>query len=331
MTRWLLPLPRRAMPGGRSSASLDSIRMIEAGGMTAGDDEQAPVAAPPAASPPKVAVEPPDRSDGLALRDAASAVWLLAQLMHSIIPFRTTTAERLEAWAWRQWEEGGASSTMPIQVPEVSAAAVWADLERPFIVRGLLDGAAALENRSWLRTPPVGELLVPYYSDASGGALRPDAVGTVARVVAAIEADGHDGLRRMCVDPLMLQRGVDLATLDTSYVSSLSWYFLLMFGLRGFLRVVLGEDPDAMDANREMQMQMGMGMGGGGPQGFDAAPAYKHEKEELQMAQHAWVLEDAELQLCGAAVAARVQNAALGARPVKKAGARVKKVRRVKK
>ena len=57
----------------------------------------------------------------------------------------------------------------------------------------------------------------------------------------------------------MLQRGVDLATLDTSYVSSLSWYFLLMFGLRGFLRVVLGEDPDAMDANREMQMQMGMG------------------------------------------------------------------------
>ena len=130
----------------------------------------------------------------LALRDAASAVWLLAQLMHSIIPFRTTTAERLEAWAWRQWEEGGASSTMPIQVPEVSAAAVWADLERPFIVRGLLDGAAALENRSWLRTPPVGELLVPYYSDASGGALRPDAVGTVACVVAAIEAGGPQKL-----------------------------------------------------------------------------------------------------------------------------------------
>ena len=130
----------------------------------------------------------------LALRDAASAVWLLAQLMHSIIPFRTTTAERLEAWAWRQWEEGGASSTMPIQVPEVSAAAVWADLERPFIVRGLLDGAAALENRSWLRTPPVGELLVPYYSDASGGALRPDAIGTVARVVAAIEAGGPQKL-----------------------------------------------------------------------------------------------------------------------------------------
>ena len=54
-------------------------------------------------------------------------------------------------------------------------------------------------------------------------------------------------------------------------------------------------------------MQMGMGMGGGGPQGFDAAPAYKHEKEGLQMAQHSWVLEDCELQLCGAAVAARAR------------------------
>lgn len=127
----------------------------------------------------------------------------------------------------------------------------------------------------------------------------------------------------------MLQRGVDLATLDTSYVSSLSWYFLLMFGLRGFLRVVLGEDPDAMDANREMQMQMGMGMGGGGPQGFDAAPAYKHEADELKMVQHAWALEDCELNLCGAAVAARIQNRT-GLLP-RKQGSRVKKVRRVKK
>ena len=49
------------------------------------------------------------------------------------------------------------------------------------------------------------------------------------------------------------------------------------------------------------------------------------------MAQHSWVLEDAELQLCGAAVAARVQNAALGRVPPRKTGARVKKVRRVKK
>mmetsp|Transcript_5407 Transcript_5407/g.17108 ORF Transcript_5407/g.17108 Transcript_5407/m.17108 type:complete len:292 (-) Transcript_5407:996-1871(-) len=63
---------------------------------------------------------------------------------------------------------------------------------------------------------------------------------------------------------IMLQRGVDLESLDVSYVSSLSWYFLVMFGLRGFFKILLGEDSDALDEARSTQMQMGMGMGGGG-------------------------------------------------------------------
>lgn len=31
------------------------------------------------------------------------------------------------------------------------------------------------------------------------------------------------------------------STLDVSYVSSVSWYFLVSFGMRGFLSLILGE------------------------------------------------------------------------------------------
>ncbi|CAM9654410.1 unnamed protein product, partial [Ectocarpus fasciculatus] len=54
----------------------------------------------------------------------------------------------------------------------------------------------------------------------------------------------------------MCGRGVDLTTLDVSYVSSLSWYFLVTFGLQGFYRLLLGEDAGATDEQRMMQMQV---------------------------------------------------------------------------
>jgi hypothetical protein len=53
----------------------------------------------------------------------------------------------------------------------------------------------------------------------------------------------------------MLQRGVDLSNLDVSYVSSLSWYFLLMFGLNDVYALILGESPEMDEAQRVMQVK----------------------------------------------------------------------------
>ncbi|XP_022550392.1 ER membrane protein complex subunit 3 isoform X2 [Brassica napus] len=40
----------------------------------------------------------------------------------------------------------------------------------------------------------------------------------------------------------MLQNGIDLSTVDVSYVSSRSWYFLNLFGLRGLFSLILGDE-----------------------------------------------------------------------------------------
>lgn len=60
----------------------------------------------------------------------------------------------------------------------------------------------------------------------------------------------------------MFQRGLyDLPTLEASYVSSVSWYFLVMFGLRGFFRLVIG-DP-SFETRHSSKLQAKLGFGGG--------------------------------------------------------------------
>lgn len=94
---------------------------------------------------------------------------------------------------------------------------------------------------------------------------------------------------------VMLQRGVDLSTLDVSYVSSLCWYFLVAFALNGVYQLLLGDESAGMSDAKMMQMQMSMGQS----QGFDASAGYNNEKAMLDLTKHEWVADKAERELLG--------------------------------
>jgi ER membrane protein complex subunit 3 len=98
---------------------------------------------------------------------------------------------------------------------------------------------------------------------------------------------------------MMLQQGVQLSTLDSSYVSSLSWYFLVMFGLNGVYKLVLGANANYQSMQAaQMQMQMGMVGGANNPQ-FDAQKAFQQEKQSVIITKHSWLAEKIELEYAG--------------------------------
>jgi ER membrane protein complex subunit 3 len=57
----------------------------------------------------------------------------------------------------------------------------------------------------------------------------------------------------------MFQRGLaDMPDLSSSFVSSVSWYFLVMYGLRSFLRLAIGDFPIEVKEQDIMSQQMGL-------------------------------------------------------------------------
>ena len=108
----------------------------------------------------------------------------------------------------------------------------------------------------------------------------------------------------------MLQRGIDMASLDVSYFTSLSFYILLLFGLRGILSLIFS--GDVIDESAVMSHSMR-----GASPTFDAKQEYKSEQQRYDLVDHRWVIADAESK-AARILRGKLHNRVSGAHNVKK-------------
>ncbi|QKX55162.1 uncharacterized protein TRUGW13939_02254 [Talaromyces rugulosus] len=90
----------------------------------------------------------------------------------------------------------------------------------------------------------------------------------------------------------MLQSGVATRDLDVRWVSSLSWYFLNLFGLQSVFGFILGADNSA----NQMSQQMSNPAAGANPfqPGSDPDKMFKSEAENLEVMEYFSVLDGIE-------------------------------------
>jgi len=102
----------------------------------------------------------------------------------------------------------------------------------------------------------------------------------------------------------MMQRGVEVSSLEPGYVSSLCWYMFVMFSSHSLIGLCtfFFSKTDGEEDNPMMAMMGTMGGGAGGNPmmpggGPDMAKVYKQEQESLEMITHEFFLENVETEL----------------------------------
>ncbi|KAF2459917.1 integral membrane protein DUF106-domain-containing protein [Lineolata rhizophorae] len=93
----------------------------------------------------------------------------------------------------------------------------------------------------------------------------------------------------------MLQSGVGTRDLDVRWVSSMSWYFLTLFGLQPVYTFILGNNNAASQVTQQMA-QMNPGAGMMGPD-QDPDKLFLSEAENLEVVEHRWILDGVEDRL----------------------------------
>jgi len=93
----------------------------------------------------------------------------------------------------------------------------------------------------------------------------------------------------------MLQQGLNVVALDPTYVSSMSWSFLLIYGLNGILGLLLA-DSKTIEEMELMASGANMMQGGGGAMGQpkNFTQIFKGEKDFYEILSYKFALDDVE-------------------------------------
>jgi hypothetical protein len=104
----------------------------------------------------------------------------------------------------------------------------------------------------------------------------------------------------------MFQKGMaELPDLECSYVSSISWYFLVMYGLRSFFRLAIGDPPLEVREQEALHIQLGLQHPPNPGQKQDTETIVKLLKQqaetmEVTMQDHKSEMDGVEKRLLGA-------------------------------
>ncbi|KAI9831382.1 MAG: ER membrane complex subunit 3 [Phylliscum demangeonii] len=95
----------------------------------------------------------------------------------------------------------------------------------------------------------------------------------------------------------MLQSGVATQDLDVRWVSSISWYFLNLFGLQSVFTFLLGDDNAASQMAQQMAYMNPSATANMFGPGQDPNKLFQNEAENLEVLEHRWILDGVEQRL----------------------------------
>ncbi|KAK4634915.1 ER membrane protein complex subunit 3 [Fulvia fulva] len=173
---------------------------------------------------------------------------------------------------------------------------------KDFFIGGVKDGRflADLENRGKAKPNPMSD---PAMMEGMMGMMKGNVAMMVPQslIMGWINAFFSGYVIMKLPFPLtpqfkqMLQAGVGTRDLDVRWVSSLSWYFLTLFGLQPVYNFILGNNNAANMATQQMaQAQMGQNPMGGQE---DPDKIFQNEIENLEVIEHRYILDGIEDRL----------------------------------